>query len=138
MPPPELLLPTSSPLAGSADSTSRRLCLASDEAARRLASEGPNELPHVRGTPLALRFARQFTDLFAVVLQVAAAVTLAAYLAPPHDPGNLQLGAAILGWSSSTPRSASCRSTRLSAPPQRCARSSPRSHGWCATASSPR
>ncbi|MBO0702545.1 MAG: cation-transporting P-type ATPase, partial [Candidatus Dormibacteraeota bacterium] len=38
-----------------------------------------------------------FTDLFAVVLLVASAVTFAAYLVPPHDPGNLQLAAAILG-----------------------------------------
>jgi calcium-translocating P-type ATPase len=71
--------------------------LSAVEAALRLASGGPNELPHLRGQPLALRFGRQFTDLFAVVLEVAAAVTLAAYLVPPHDPGNLQLGLAILG-----------------------------------------
>jgi len=75
----------------------RVLGLASNEAARRLASQGPNELPHIRREPLALRFARQFTDLFAVVLEVAAAITLAAFLVPPHDPGNLQLGLAIAG-----------------------------------------
>jgi P-type Ca2+ transporter type 2C len=71
--------------------------LASDEAARRLAVHGPNELPHIRRQPLILRFARQFTDLFAVVLEVASAVTLAAFLVPPHDIGNLQLSIAIAG-----------------------------------------
>ncbi|HXM57859.1 MAG TPA: cation-transporting P-type ATPase [Candidatus Dormibacteraeota bacterium] len=92
---PELLLPTSPP--AEAAPSAPLLGLSADEAARRLAAHGPNELPHVPQRPLVLRFARQFTDLFAIVLQVAAAVTLAAYLVPPHDPGNLQLGAAILG-----------------------------------------
>jgi P-type Ca2+ transporter type 2C len=73
------------------------LGLASAEAARRLTEHGPNELPHIRRQPLVLRFARQFTDLFAVVLEVASAVTLAAFLVPPHDPGNLQLSIAIAG-----------------------------------------
>jgi calcium-translocating P-type ATPase len=60
-------------------------------------AQGANELPAVRRQSLPLRFMRQFTDLFAVVLLVASAVTLAAYLLPPHDPGNLQLSVAILG-----------------------------------------
>ncbi len=70
--------------------------LSSAEAARRLA-HGANELPSVRHQPLSLRFARQLTDLFAVVLLVASAVTFASYLVPPHDVGDLQLGAGILG-----------------------------------------
>ena len=98
MPAPELLTPPSETSTGvPAPATTSPRGLTPDEAARRLASHGPNELPHVRPQPLVLRFARQFTDLFAIVLLVAAAVTLAAYLVPPHDPGNLQLGAAILG-----------------------------------------
>jgi magnesium-transporting ATPase (P-type) len=71
--------------------------LTSEEAASRLSAHGPNELPHVRRQPLAFRLGRQFTDVFAVVLLVASAITLAAYLIPPHDVGNLQLSAAILG-----------------------------------------
>jgi magnesium-transporting ATPase (P-type) len=96
--PLELLTPdppaaaTVTPLEGTS-----ALGLSSDEAARLLAGHGPNELPHLRRQPLALRFARQFTDLFAIVLLVASAVTLLAYLLPPHDPGNLQLSGAILG-----------------------------------------
>ena len=98
MAPPGLLLPTPPPAAADDPRPATPgLGLSAAEAARRLAAQGPNELPHVRRTPVAVRFARQLTDLFAIVLEVAAAVTLAAYLVPPHDAGNLQLGAAILG-----------------------------------------
>src|SRR5689334_781919 len=42
--------------------------LAQSEAADRLSQAGPNSLPAARRTPLVVRFAAQFTDLFAVVL----------------------------------------------------------------------
>jgi len=72
--------------------------LSSDEARRRLAQFGANELPRARGRPIIFRFFQQFTDLFAVVLIVASAITFLAYLVQvPHDPGNLQLAVAILG-----------------------------------------
>lgn len=72
--------------------------LTQEEAARRLVAEGPNELPPARRQHLALRFLHQFTDFFAIVLEVAAAVTLAAYLIQrPHEIGNLQLCIAICG-----------------------------------------
>jgi magnesium-transporting ATPase (P-type) len=46
---------------------------------------------------LARRFLTQFTDLFAVVLIVAAGLTSLAYLlGEPRDAGNLQLTVAIL------------------------------------------
>jgi calcium-translocating P-type ATPase len=71
--------------------------LASAEAVVRLTEQGRNELPRLRGTPLIRRFAVQFTDLMAVVLLVAAAITLLAYfLGDPPDVGNLQLAIAIL------------------------------------------
>jgi P-type Ca2+ transporter type 2C len=72
--------------------------LTSQEAAARLARVGPNELPKARGRPLVFRFFEQFTDLFAVVLLVASAITFVAYVVQvPHDVGNLQLAIAILG-----------------------------------------
>jgi calcium-translocating P-type ATPase len=71
--------------------------LSADEAAARLTRDGPNELPIARGPSMLGRFAAQFTDLFAVMLLVAAATTLVAYeLGRPRDAGNLQLAVAIL------------------------------------------
>ena len=76
--------------------TSRR-GLTPAEAAVRLARYGANELPPPRRRPLWLRFAAQFTDLFAVVLLLASAITFLAYLLQePRDVGNLQLAIAIL------------------------------------------
>jgi calcium-translocating P-type ATPase len=75
---------------------SSREGLASAEARRRLAEFGPNRLEEVRRTPLALRAARQFTHLFALVLWVAAAL---AFWAAARDPasGMATLGVAIVG-----------------------------------------
>jgi Ca2+-transporting ATPase len=71
--------------------------LTNDEAAARLARCGPNELPRAKHRPIIFRFFAQFTDLFAVVLIVASAITFLAYgIQTPHDPGNLELAIAIL------------------------------------------
>jgi Ca2+-transporting ATPase len=70
--------------------------LSESDAAARLNVYGPNELPHVRPTPLWRNLLRQFTDFFALVLLAAAAVTMAAYLIG-RDVGNLQLSCAIVG-----------------------------------------
>ena len=71
--------------------------LSAGEAAARSIRDGPNELPIARGPSLLRRFAAQFTDLFAVMLLVAAVITLVAYeLGRPRDTGNLQLAVAIL------------------------------------------
>ncbi len=76
---------------------SSRRGLTSAEAADRLTRYGRNELPPPRRRPLWLRFAAQFTDLFAIVLLIASAITLLAYLlGNPPDIGNLQLSIAIL------------------------------------------
>jgi calcium-translocating P-type ATPase len=71
--------------------------LSADDAAARLTRDGPNELPIARGPSMLGRFVAQFTDLFAVMLLVAAGITLVAYeLGRPRDTGNLQLAVAIL------------------------------------------
>jgi P-type Ca2+ transporter type 2C len=67
------------------------------EAMTRLAEQGRNELPAPHGRSMALRFAAQFTDLFAVMLIAAAGLTSLAYLlGEPPDTGNLRLTIAIL------------------------------------------
>lgn len=59
---------------------------------------GPNELPRPRRKGVWRRFLAQFTDLFALVLIAASALTFLAYaLQDPRDVGNLQLAFAILG-----------------------------------------
>jgi Ca2+-transporting ATPase len=71
--------------------------LSADDAAARVTRDGPNELPVARGLSMTRRFAAQFSDLFAVMLLVAAVITLVAYqLGRPRDSGNLQLAVAIL------------------------------------------
>ncbi|HZC51004.1 MAG TPA: cation-transporting P-type ATPase [Mycobacterium sp.] len=71
--------------------------LTTTEIETRLARFGPNSLPPPPRRPLWLRFLAQFTDLFAIVLLVAAAITFAIYLLQhPRDIGNIQLAVAIL------------------------------------------
>ena len=72
--------------------------LTADEATVRLDRFGPNELPRAHKRPIIYRFFAQFTDLFALVLVGASAITFVAYaVQSPHDVGNLQLAIAILG-----------------------------------------
>jgi len=78
------------------DSSPRGLSTA--EADARQQTYGPNELPRPRRRGVWRRFLAQFTDLFALVLIVASALTFLAYaLQDPRDVGNLQLAFAILG-----------------------------------------
>ncbi|MGC5561858.1 cation-translocating P-type ATPase [Streptomyces sp. FR-108] len=72
--------------------------LSGPEAERRRREYGANELPRPRPRKLWREFATQFTDLFAVVLMVASALTFLAYgLQNPRDAGTLQLALAIVG-----------------------------------------
>ncbi|MFC7259328.1 cation-translocating P-type ATPase [Streptomyces lutosisoli] len=72
--------------------------LASTDVAGRRDRFGFNELPQARRRGLWRDLAGQFTDLFAVVLLVASAITFLAYgLQQPRDVGTLQLAVAILG-----------------------------------------
>ena len=66
-------------------------------AAARLVQYGKNELPAAPQRPIILRFLAQFTNLFAVVLLAASAITFGSYfLQSPRDAGNLELAIAIL------------------------------------------
>ncbi|MEV5875401.1 cation-transporting P-type ATPase [Streptomyces sp. NPDC052101] len=68
------------------------------ETAARQARYGPNVLPGAGRGQVWRRLVAQFTDLFAVVLLVASAITFLAYgLGRPRDPATLQLALAILG-----------------------------------------
>jgi sodium/potassium-transporting ATPase subunit alpha len=65
------------------------------EAVGRRAEFGPNRIEEAAGPPVWLRFLREFTHFFAIILWVAAAL---AFLAESRDPGAgmWQLGIAIL------------------------------------------
>ena len=70
--------------------------LPSDVARQRLAAHGANELPVARRRPAWRQLAAQFTDLFAIVLLAASAITFLAYaLEEPREPGTVQLAVAI-------------------------------------------
>ncbi|HET6352684.1 cation-transporting P-type ATPase [Streptomyces sp.] len=72
--------------------------LTTEAADARLGRFGSNELPQAAHPALWRQLAAQFTDLFAVVLLIASAITFLAYtLQEPRDPGTLQLAVAILG-----------------------------------------
>ncbi len=72
--------------------------LDNEEAHRRLARDGTNELPTPRQRPIALELAAQFTNMFVVVLAVAAGLTFSTYLlTTPRNPANLELALGILG-----------------------------------------
>ncbi|HEX9180513.1 MAG TPA: cation-transporting P-type ATPase, partial [Burkholderiales bacterium] len=67
-----------------------------EEAQRRLREFGPNRVEAVAKEPLWLRFAREFSHFFALILWVAAGL---AFFAEWNDPGKgmATLGAAIIG-----------------------------------------
>jgi sodium/potassium-transporting ATPase subunit alpha len=69
--------------------------LDSAEAQRRLREFGPNRIEEVKGRPLWLRFLREFTHFFALILWVAAALAM---FAESRNPGSgmWQLAVAIL------------------------------------------
>ena len=68
------------------------------ESARRLAIDGPNTLPAARRRSVVLEFAGQFTNMFATLLVVAAALTFATFfLTSPRNFANLELAFGIVG-----------------------------------------
>ena len=70
--------------------------LTAAEARRRLAEFGPNHVEEVARESLLLRFAREFTHFFAIILWLGAAL---AFFAEYSDPGQgmARLGLAIVG-----------------------------------------
>ena len=70
--------------------------LTESEARRRLAEYGPNRIMELKRAPAWLRFARQFTHFFALLLWVAAALAFfAEWQAPGQQMGTL--GVAVIG-----------------------------------------
>lgn len=70
--------------------------LTEEEAKKRLAEFGPNEIAGVKKKPLYIKFVGQFTHFLALLLWIAAAMAfLSEYLHPKE--GMLTLGVAILG-----------------------------------------
>jgi sodium/potassium-transporting ATPase subunit alpha len=66
--------------------------LSDGEVTRRLGEFGPNQVERIAKEPLALRFLKEFTHFFALILWLAAAL---AFVAEFSDPGK---GMATLGW----------------------------------------
>ncbi|MBI3938060.1 MAG: cation-transporting P-type ATPase [Betaproteobacteria bacterium] len=75
---------------------SSRAGLSAAQATRRLAEYGLNRIEKAEREPLALRFAREFTHFFALILWLAAALAYAAELREPGG-GMAALAAAIVG-----------------------------------------
>ena len=72
--------------------------LSADEVLARRAEAGANQLPAARRRSLLAEFWPQFSNMFAVVLIVAAAITFLAYaLTTPRNAANLELAIGILG-----------------------------------------
>ena len=71
--------------------------LDAEDAARRKVATGPNSLPPVHRRSIAAEIAAQFTNMFVVVLVVAAGLTFLTYvLKRPRDAANLDLAFGIL------------------------------------------
>ena len=70
--------------------------LTAEEGQRRLSEYGSNEVEQVRGEPMLLRFAKGFTHFFAIILWIAAALSLFAEWREPGQ-GMATLGFAIVG-----------------------------------------
>jgi potassium/sodium efflux P-type ATPase len=68
--------------------------LGADEAQARLARYGPNRLPELARRSPWLRFLAQFGDFFAILLEVAGAITFASYLIQ-GEPNDLKVAIAI-------------------------------------------
>ena len=71
--------------------------LTAAEVVRRREQYGSNRLPTGKSRSIWGRFFKQFTDLFAVILLLAAAITFIAYVLGGFDPGDLHMVLAILG-----------------------------------------
>jgi len=71
---------------------SSRRGLTNDEAVAQRAASGPNVLPPPPHRPVISEIAAQFTNMFAVILVVAAGLTFLTYLlSTPRDSANLEL-----------------------------------------------
>ncbi len=77
---------------------SSRRGLSGSEAARRRKETGPNALPPAPRRSVLAELGAQLTNMFAILLVIASALTTASYLlSTSRDPAELELAVAILG-----------------------------------------
>ena len=93
-----MLVQTLEPLSVQAELGSSPRGLSSEEVAERRTRVGPNELPPARSRSILSELGAQFTNMFAVVLMAASAITFLTYLfTTPRNSANLELAIGILG-----------------------------------------
>ncbi|MGD0592682.1 MAG: cation-transporting P-type ATPase [Acidimicrobiales bacterium] len=91
-------MPTLQPQQVFAELKSSPRGLSAGEAEARRAQVGANKLPEAHHRSVLAEFSSQFSNMFAVVLMVAAAITFLAYvLSLPRQAANLELAIGILG-----------------------------------------
>ncbi|MFZ0171540.1 MAG: cation-transporting P-type ATPase [Acidimicrobiales bacterium] len=91
-------MPTLQPQQVFAELKSSPRGLSAGEAEARRAQVGANKLPEAHHRSVLAEFGSQFSNMFAVVLMVAAAITFLAYvLSLPRQAANLELAIGILG-----------------------------------------
>src|ERR1022692_4032548 len=93
-----MAVPTLDPAEVFAELKSSPRGLSADEVLTRRAATGANQLPAARRRSLLAELWPQFSNMFAVVLIVAAAITFLAYaLTTPRNAASLELAIGILG-----------------------------------------
>lgn len=95
--PPTTAVPSLEPEKVFAELNSSPRGLSAEEAARRRAQVGVNQLPEAHHRSVLAEFGSQFSNMFAVVLMVAAGLTFLTYLlSTPREVANLELAIGIL------------------------------------------
>ena len=88
-----MLVQTLEPLSVQAELGSSPRGLSSEEVAERRTRVGPNELPPARSRSILSELGAQFTNMFAVVLMAASAITFLTYLfTTPRELGEPRAG----------------------------------------------
>jgi sodium/potassium-transporting ATPase subunit alpha len=70
--------------------------LNSEAAYRRLSDEGPNLITERKGTPWYIRFLKQITNMFAILMWIAAGLAILVYFLDPSDFTNMGLGIVLI------------------------------------------
>jgi sodium/potassium-transporting ATPase subunit alpha len=70
--------------------------LTSQTALKRYQEEGPNLLTEKKGTPWYIRFLKQITNFFAILMWIAAGLAIFVYFLDPSDFTNMGLGIVLI------------------------------------------